>query len=176
MFTEEKKQELLKMGLSIEQIKIMEAAEENKTTNKLTKNFINSLYLPKYKPTVYASKIKDNFTVNISSFTFEAVDTDKSIKNIQKITGNVPEIPTKEELQKTNQTAFNLVVNGSIITESDTEPQEVQRFVISLNNLKALTGFNSIENTYDKETDTYNVKSITVDNKLKRVLFSKIEM
>ena len=150
--------------------------KETTENNKLNKAFIEKLFIPKYKPSIYASKVKENYTVNIASYTFEAVDTDKSIRNISKVTGNIPDIPSMDELLKTNQTAYNIIINGSIITESDTEPQTVERFVISLNNLKALTGFNSIENTYDSTNDIYNIKSITIDNKLKRVLFSKIEM
>ena len=175
--TEEKKNALKQAGLTDEQIKLMELQETTSNNNdKLTKSFIDKLYTPAYKPSVYASKIKQNFTINIKSYAFESVNTDSSIKNIMSKTGNIPSIPTMEELQKDGKTAYNIIINGSIMTENDTEPQEVERFVLSMNNLKALTGFNSIDNTYDSTNDVYNIKSITIDNKLKRVTFSKIDM
>ena len=153
-----------------------EKINEETTNNKLNKSFINSLYVPSYKPSIYGSKIKENYTVQIKSFSFESVDTDKSRKNIMSKTGNMPSIPSMEELQKDGKTAFNIIINGSIMTENDTEKQDVERFVMSMNNLKALTGFNTIENTYNKDLDIYEIKSITMDNKLKRVIFSKIDM
>ena len=144
------------------------------TTDKLTKEFVDKLYLPKYKPSVYGSKIKDNFTINIKSYAFESVDTDKSIKNILDKTGNMPNIPSMQELQKDGKTAFNLVVNGSLSTENNTEPQEVHRFVISLNSLKALSGFESINNCLNATTNVYEIATITIDNRLKRVTFNPI--
>ena len=146
------------------------------TTDKLTKEFIDKLYLPKYKPSVYASKIKDNFTLQISSYSFESVNTDKSIKNILDKTGNIPSIPSMQELSESGQTAFNLVVNGAISTEAHPEFNEVDRFVISLNNLKALSGFDSINKCFNATTGVYEIGSISIDNRLKRVTFNPISL
>ena len=174
--TEEKKIALKQAGLTDEQISLMEAAETtSKTTeNKLTKDFVSKLYTPKYKPSVYSSKIKENFSVQIKSFSFESVDTDKSRKNIMSKTGNMPSIPSMEELQKQGQTAYNLIINGSLSTESHTEFNEVDRFVISLNNLKALSNFDSINNCLNTSTNVYEIESISIDNRLKRVTFNPI--
>ena len=158
-------------------------AEATKTTttkqtkqmsDQLTKDFVSKLYTPKFKPSVYSSKIKENFSVQINSYTFESVDTDKSIKNIMSKTGNKPEIPTMQELNESGQTAFNLIVNGSISTESHPEFSQVDRFILNLNNLKALSGFETIENCYNKQKDIYEISEITIDNRLKRVNFSPI--
>jgi hypothetical protein len=151
-----------------------EKINEETTNNKLNKSFINSLYVPSYKPSIYGSKIKENYTVQIKSFSFESVDTDKSRKNIMSKTGNMPSIPSMEELQKQGQTAYNLIINGSLSTESHTEFNEVDRFVISLNNLKALSNFDSINNCLNTSTNVYEIESISIDNRLKRVTFNPI--
>lgn len=149
--------------------------EKTKTTeNKLTKDFVSKLYVPKYKPSVYASKIKDNFTLQIKSYSFETVDTDRSIKNILDKTGNKPSIPSMNELSQSGQTAFNLVVSGSISTESHTEFNEVERFVLNLNSLKSLSNFQSIDNCLNSTTGVYEISSISIDNRLKRVTFNPI--
>ena len=148
--------------------------EKEKTENKLTKQFIEKLYVPAYRPSVYASKIKENYSLTLNSFSFESVDTDRSIKNIMSKTGNKPEIPTMQELNESGQTAFNLIVNGSISTESHPEFSQVDRFILNLNNLKALSGFETIENCYNKQKDIYEISEITIDNRLKRVNFSPI--
>ena len=144
------------------------------TSEKLTKDFVSKLYVPKYKPSVYSSKIKENFTLNLNSYSFETVDTDKSIKNIMSKTGNKPEIPTMTELSESGQTAFNLVVSGSISTESHPEFSQVDRFILNLNSLKSLSGFDSIEKCYNKEKDVYEIGNISIDNRLKRVNFESI--
>ena len=172
---EEKKNALKQAGLTDEQIKLMELQETTSNNNdKLTKSFIEKLYTPAYKPSVYASKIKENFTLNLKSYSFESVDTDKSIKNIMSKTGNAPSIPTMEELQKDGKTAFNIIINGSLSTESHPEFNDVERFVISLNSLKALSGFDTINNCLNANTNIYEISSITIDNRLKRVTFNPI--
>jgi hypothetical protein len=171
--TEEKKIALKQAGLTDEQIKNMEQQEES-TTDKLTKDFVSKLYVPKYKPSVYSSKIKENFSVQIKSFSFESVDTDKSRKNIMSKTGNMPSIPSMEELQKQGQTAYNLIINGALSTESHTEFNEVERFVLNLNSLKSLSNFQSIDNCFNATTGVYEIESISIDNRLKRVTFNPI--
>ena len=149
--------------------------EKTKTTeNKLTKDFVSKLYVPKYKPSVYSSKIKENFTLNLNSYSFETVDTDRSRKNIYEKTGNIPEIPSMDELKEAGQTAYNLIVNGALSTESHTEFNEVERFVLNLNSLKSLSNFQSIDNCFNATTGVYEIESISIDNRLKRVTFNPI--
>lgn len=175
--TEEKKNSLRAAGLTDAQISLMEASEATSTTTtseKLTKDFVSKLYTPKFKPSVYATKIKESFSLNLNSYSFESVDTDRSIKNIMSKTGNMPSIPSMEELQKDGQTAFNLVVSGAISTESHPEFSQVDRFILNLNSLKSLSGFDSIESCLNTSTNVYEIGSITIDNRLKRVNFSPI--
>ena len=148
--------------------------ETTNNSDKLTKQFINNLYTPAYKPSVYATKIKENFSLNLNSYSFETVDTDRSRKNIYEKTGNIPEIPSMDELSESGQTAFNLVVSGSISTESHPEFSQVDRFILNLNSLKSLSGFDSIEKCYNKEKDVYEIGNISIDNRLKRVNFESI--
>ena len=169
------KKELIESGMTEEQAEMfLQMQNNNNKSDKLTKSFIDKLYVPKYKPSVYSSKIKESFSLQINSYTFESVDTDKSIKNIMSKTGNRPSIPTMEELKESGQTAFNLVINGAISTESHPEFNDVDRFVISLNNLKALSGFETIERCYNETSGCYEISSITIDNRLKRVTFNPI--
>ena len=169
------KKELIESGMTEEQAEMfLQMQNNNNKSDKLTKSFIDKLYVPKYKPSVYSSKIKENFSVQIKSFSFESVDTDKSIKNILNKTGNRPSIPTMEELKQTGQTAYNLIVNGTISTETYPDFKPVDRFILNLNNLKALSGFETIENCYNKQKDIYEISEITIDNRLKRVNFSPI--
>ena len=151
-----------------------EKINEETTTDKLTKQFIENLYVPKYKPSVYASKVKENYSLTLNSYSFETVDTDRSIKNIQSKTGNKPEIPTMSDLKQSGQTAFNLVVSGEISTETYPDFKPVDRFILNLNNLKALSGFETIEKCLNTSTNVYEIGSISIDNRLKRVTFTPI--
>jgi len=151
-----------------------EKINEETTNNKLTKDFVSKLYVPKYKPSVYASKVKENYSLTLNSYSFETVDTDRSIKNIQSKTGNKPEIPTMSDLKQSGQTAFNLVVSGEISTETYPDFKPVDRFILNLNNLKALSGFETIEKCLNTSTNVYEIGSISIDNRLKRVTFNPI--
>jgi len=174
------KEDLIKGGMTEQQANdFLLKQNQQPTTNQqelLNKAFIDKLYTPTYKPSVYASKLKENFTVHISSFTFEEVDNNKAIENITRVKGARPNMPTNEELAKDGLISRNIVLSGTISTESNPDHTQVDRFVLNLNNLKALGGFESIESCFNANTGLYEIKSITIDNRLKRVKFASVNM
>lgn len=172
------KEDLIKGGMTEQQANDFLLKQQPTTNNQelLNKAFIDKLYVPAYKPTVYSSKIKENFTVHVSSYVFEAVDNNKAIDNITRVKGSRPNMPTNEELQKDGLISRNIVLSGTISTESKPDHAQVDRFVLNMNNLKCLGGFDTIENCFNANSGLYEIKSITVDNRLKRVKFSNVEM